>query len=77
LGNDRVMDERAPADGIRRHRQVIGPLSDDDLIAQITTLEPLTDADYDDPAWLTPRGIVPSSCWRRPTRLWTGGSFIH
>jgi hypothetical protein len=46
------MDERAPADGIRRHREVIGPLSDDELIARIKALEPLPDADDDDPAWL-------------------------
>lgn len=45
------MDERAPADGIRRHREMIGPLSDDDLIARIERLEPLPDADDDDPAW--------------------------
>jgi hypothetical protein len=46
------MDERAPAEGIRRHREVIGPLSDDELIARIKALEPLPDADDDDPAWL-------------------------
>jgi hypothetical protein len=46
------MDERAPADGIRRHRQAIGPLSDDELIARIKGTEPLPDADNDDPAWL-------------------------
>jgi HEAT repeat protein len=46
------MDERAPADGIRRHREVIGPLSDDELIARIEGLKPLPDADDDDPAWL-------------------------
>lgn len=44
------MDEGAPAEGIRRHREVIGPLSDDELIARIRALEPLPDAD--DPAWL-------------------------
>jgi HEAT repeats len=46
------MDERAPADGIRRHRQVIEPLSDDELIARIEGTEPLPDADDDDRAWL-------------------------
>jgi len=46
------MDERVPADAIRRHREVIGPLSDDELIARIETLEPLPDADNGDPAWL-------------------------
>jgi HEAT repeats len=46
------MDERAPADGIRRHRQAIDPLSDDELIARIKGTEPLPDADDDDPAWL-------------------------
>jgi hypothetical protein len=51
-GMIRIMDERVPADGIRRHREVIGPLSDDELIARIQTLEPLPDADDDGPAWL-------------------------
>jgi HEAT repeat protein len=46
------MEERAPADGIRRHRQAIDPLSDDELIARIEGTEPLPDADDDDPAWL-------------------------
>jgi len=46
------MDERAPADGIRRHRQVIDPLSDDELVARIEDTEPLPDAGDDDPAWL-------------------------
>lgn len=46
------MDERAPADGIRRHREAIGPLSDDELIALLESMEPLPDADDDDPAWL-------------------------
>jgi HEAT repeat protein len=46
------MDARAPADGIRRHRQVIKSLSDDELIARIEGLGPLPDADDDDPAWL-------------------------
>jgi HEAT repeat protein len=46
------MNERAPADGIRRHRQAIGPLSDDELIARIEGTEPLPDAGDDDPAWL-------------------------
>jgi hypothetical protein len=32
-GDDPFMDERVPANGISRHRQVIGPLSDDQLIA--------------------------------------------
>jgi HEAT repeat protein len=45
------MDERAPADGIRHHLEVIRLLSDDELIARITGLEPLPDADDDDPAW--------------------------
>jgi hypothetical protein len=45
------MDQRAPADGIRRHRAVIEPLSDDELIARIEATEPLPDADDDDPAW--------------------------
>lgn len=46
------MGERVPADGIRRHRQTIEPLSDDELIARIEGIEPLPDADDDDPAWL-------------------------
>ena len=46
------MDERAPAGGIRRHRQAIEPLSDDELIARIEGTEPLPDTDDDDPAWL-------------------------
>lgn len=46
------MDKRAPANGIRRHRQAIEPLSDDELIARIEDTEPLPDADDDDPAWL-------------------------
>jgi HEAT repeat protein len=46
------MDERAPADGIRRHREVIDPLSDDELIARIEGTEPLPDAEDDDQAWL-------------------------
>jgi len=46
------MNERAPADGISRHRQVIGSLSDDELIARIESTEPLPDAGDDDPAWL-------------------------
>lgn len=50
--DDRVVQERAPADGIRRHLEVIGPLSDDELIARIKGLEPLPDAGDDDPAWL-------------------------
>jgi hypothetical protein len=33
--DDRIMDERAPADGVRRHREVIGLLSDDELTARI------------------------------------------
>lgn len=45
------MDERAPGDGIRRHRQAIEQLSDDELIARIEGTEPLPDADDDDPAW--------------------------
>jgi HEAT repeat protein len=52
VGDDRVMDERAPADGVRRHREVIGLLSDDELMARIEGLRPLPDADDDDPAWL-------------------------
>jgi len=46
------MDERVPADGIGRYRQVMEPLSDDELIARIEGTEPLPDADDDDPAWL-------------------------
>lgn len=46
------MDERAPADGIRRHRHVIEALSDDELIARIEGTEPLPDADDHDRAWL-------------------------
>ncbi len=46
------MDQRAPSPGIRRHRQAIEPLSDDELIARIEGTEPLPDADDDDPAWL-------------------------
>ncbi len=46
------MDECAPADGIRRYREAIGQLSDDELIARIESLERLPDADDDDPAWL-------------------------
>jgi HEAT repeat protein len=50
--DDCVMDERVPADGIRRHREVIGPLSDAEPIARIKGLTPLPAADDDDPAWL-------------------------
>jgi hypothetical protein len=46
------MDERAPVDGIRRHREAIGPLSDDELTARIEGTEPLPDTGDDDPAWL-------------------------
>jgi HEAT repeat protein len=46
------MGERAPANGIRRHRQAIEPLSDDELIARMEGTEPLPDANDDDPAWL-------------------------
>ncbi|HEX6470865.1 MAG TPA: hypothetical protein VF069_17320, partial [Streptosporangiaceae bacterium] len=46
------MDQRAPAHGIDRHRRAIVPLSDDELIARIESIEPLPDADDDDPAWL-------------------------
>lgn len=52
IHDDRGMDARAPGPGIRRHRQVIESLSDDELIARIESLEPLPDADDDDPAWL-------------------------
>ena len=69
------MDERVPADAIRRHREVIGPLSDDELIARIETLEPLPDADNGDPAWLE------DATWDRaefllrpPMRLASGAS---
>jgi hypothetical protein len=46
------VDERAPAHGIRRHRQVIDSMSDDELIARLEGTEPLPDAGDDDPAWL-------------------------
>jgi HEAT repeat protein len=46
------MDERAPADGIRRHGRAIELLSDDELIASIESTEPLPDANDDDPVWL-------------------------
>jgi hypothetical protein len=46
------MDQPAPAHGIHRHRLAIAPLSDDELIARIEGIEPLPDADDDDPAWL-------------------------
>ena len=46
------MNARVPADGIRRHREVIGTLSDDELTARIEGTEPLPDAEDDDPAWL-------------------------
>jgi hypothetical protein len=46
------VDARAPAPGIRHHRKAIEPLTDDELIARIAGLEPLPDADDDDPAWL-------------------------
>jgi HEAT repeat protein len=52
IQDDRDVDARAPAAGIRRHRQVIEPLSDDELIARIESLEPLPDAHDGDPAWL-------------------------
>jgi hypothetical protein len=29
--HDRIMDERVPADGIRRHREVIGRLSEETI----------------------------------------------
>src|SRR5437016_14558362 len=73
--HDRIVDERVPADGIRRHREVIGPLSDDELIARIQTLEPLPDADDDDPAWLEDATWTgQSSCSRPPMRLASGAS---
>jgi len=37
---------------MRRHREVIELLSDDELIARIEGTEPLPDAGDDDPAWL-------------------------
>jgi hypothetical protein len=46
------MDARAPTDGIGRHRQLIERLSDGELIARLKDIEPLPDADDDDPAWL-------------------------
>jgi len=46
------VDDRTPASGIDRHRQAIGPLSDDELIARIESTEPLPDTGDDDPAWL-------------------------
>jgi len=46
------MDERVPADGMARYRQVIKLLSDDELVARIEATEPLPDAGDDDPAWL-------------------------
>lgn len=53
------MDEHAPADGIRRHRQAIDLLPDDELIARIEGTEPLPEAGDDDPAWLE------DSTWER------------
>jgi hypothetical protein len=44
------MDQRIPAHGIRRHREAIERLSDDELIACIQGTAPLPDADDDDPA---------------------------
>jgi HEAT repeats len=46
------MPQRVPADGIQRHRSVIDRMSDDELLAYLETIEPLPDADDDDPAWL-------------------------
>lgn len=46
------MDPRAPADGIARHRRAIKALSDDELVARLGELDPLPDADDNDPAWL-------------------------
>jgi HEAT repeat protein len=45
------MEERAPADGVRRHRRAIEPLSDERLIARIAATDPLPDGGDDDPAW--------------------------
>lgn len=41
-----------PLRASRRHSAVIGPLSDDELIARFTSLEPLPDARGRRPAWL-------------------------
>ncbi|TDC47814.1 hypothetical protein E1281_25700 [Actinomadura sp. KC345] len=46
------MEQRGPAHGIHRHRLAIAPLSDDELISRIEGIEPLPDADDNDPAWL-------------------------
>jgi hypothetical protein len=64
VGDDRIVDERAPADGIRRHREVIAGLSDDELLARIEGLPPLPDSDDDDPAWLE------DATWDRPSFCW-------
>jgi hypothetical protein len=64
VGDDRIVDERAPADGIRRHREVIAGLSDDELLARIEGLPPLPDSDDDDPAWLE------DATWDRPSSCW-------
>jgi len=64
------MHQRAPADGIRRHREVIRPLSDDELVARIEGLEPLPDADDDDPAWLE------DATWERAEFLLAAGDAI-
>jgi hypothetical protein len=47
------MPEWVAADGIRRQREIIDELSDDELVAWLESIEPLPDADDDDPAWLT------------------------
>jgi HEAT repeat protein len=52
VGDDGGVDQRVPADGIGRYRQVIESLSDAELVAHIEGTEPLPDADDDDPAWL-------------------------
>jgi hypothetical protein len=43
------VDRRIPAHGIRRHREAIERLSDDELIACIEGTAPLPDADDDAP----------------------------
>jgi hypothetical protein len=64
------MDERAPADGIRYHRGLIAPSSDDELVARIESVEPLPDADDDDPAWLE------DATWDRAEFLLTAADAI-
>ena len=45
------MAERIPAEGIRRHREILDRLADDIFIERLLALPPLPQTDDDDPAW--------------------------